>query len=58
MALKTWTDTTGTPRARLTACPVCGADLNDGHTWITADHFREAHGPEDFGLSPIGEVSA
>lgn len=38
----------------MTECPACGADLSDMKH--KADHFADEHLPEDFGLSPLGEV--
>lgn len=34
-------------------CPVCDQDLRDKHV---SYHFEVDHGPEDFGLAPLGEV--
>jgi hypothetical protein len=39
----------------MTKCPACGAFL-DTVSINTAAHFRQEHEPEDFGLSPLGEV--
>ncbi|MFC4449842.1 hypothetical protein [Halorussus aquaticus] len=41
-------------RQLLTACPACGEDLS-GKT-KTSDHFLRDHLPEDFGLTPLGEI--
>lgn len=45
-------------RLLLTRCPLdwCGEDLGDGAT-KTSTHFLNDHLPEDFGLSPLGEVN-
>ncbi|MFB6114381.1 MAG: hypothetical protein ABEJ58_09825 [Halodesulfurarchaeum sp.] len=43
----------GEIRNRLVQCPFCGHDFDDQEPpWL---HFLENHGPEDAGLSPIGE---
>lgn len=41
-------------RKILLECPVCGTDLS-GRT-KTSDHFYTEHLPEDFGLTPLGEI--
>lgn len=44
----------GWTRFRLTACPVCGHVFSrNEHRW---KHLLDDHDPEDFGLSPLGEV--
>jgi len=43
-------------RLQMTECPVCGADLR-GYI-KTSRHFYNEHGPEDFGLSPLGTRDA
>lgn len=44
-------------RLQLVRCPLdwCGEELGDGAT-KTSTHFLNDHLPEDFGLSPLGEV--
>jgi hypothetical protein len=39
----------------LIECPACGAFL-DTTSINTAAHFHREHGPEDFGLTPLGEI--
>lgn len=45
-------------RLQLTRCPLdwCGKKLGDRAT-KTSTHFLHEHLPEDFGLSPLGEVN-
>jgi endogenous inhibitor of DNA gyrase (YacG/DUF329 family) len=45
----------GMQLAILVECPVCGLDLRDRKPH---HHLLEYHGPEDFGLAPIGDRSA
>jgi hypothetical protein len=48
-----YTSEGGGPDLKLIECPVCGADLSgSGDTYV---HFLYDHGPEDFGLSPLGD---
>jgi hypothetical protein len=42
-------------RQLITECPVCGEDL-EGRNKRTAQHFYTEHLPEDFGLTPLGEI--
>lgn len=38
---------------KLTACPLCGHEF--GHMEPRWKHLLDEHGPEDAGLSPVGE---
>jgi hypothetical protein len=40
----------------LTECPFCGYEFADHED--RGEHFAEQHGPEDAGLSPLGETDA
>jgi Zn-finger nucleic acid-binding protein len=42
-------------KVHLTECPACGVFLDTGSI-NTAAHFRREHTPEDFGLTPLGEI--
>jgi hypothetical protein len=45
----------GGDRIVMTACPLCGQELQQGYGTGRSEHFRDEHGPEDCGLSPLGE---
>ena len=46
----------GYVQVRLVSCPLCGKDFEDHEPrWL---HFLDEHGPEDAGLSPLGEITA
>lgn len=53
MALEILEYENGYREPKIVVCPACGHDfaVNESR-WR---HFLEDHGPEDFGLSPIGE---
>lgn len=55
MTLRIVKSSGGSIKKSLVECPACGADLS-GATKASA-HLVNEHLPEDFGLTPLGEIS-
>lgn len=45
----------GNIRMVLTECPVCGHTFSENDGRGRRRHFLDSHGPEDFGLAPLGQ---